>query len=90
MGGLALLGGACILIGGITVLWKAFSASVLWGLACLFVPFVSLFFVATHWQEAKTGFLLHLVGWIIFVYASVTAPDVPVESMLRALGVETA
>jgi hypothetical protein len=90
MGGLVLLGGACMLIGWITVLWKAFSAGMLWGLACFFVPFVSLFFVATHWHEAKTGFLLHLVGWIIFIYASVTAPDVPAESMLRALGVYTA
>ena len=91
MEGLMLLGGACILIGWITVLWKAFTAGgVLWGLGCFFVPFVSLFFVATHWHEAKTGFLLHLVGWIIFIFASVSAPDVPATSMLRALGVHTA
>lgn len=87
MEGLLLLGGACMVIGWITILWKAFSASFLWGLGCFFVPFAGLVFVATHWHEAKTGFLLHAVGWIIFIFASVSAPDVPAESMLRALGV---
>jgi hypothetical protein len=90
MGGLALLGGACMVIGWITILWKAFSEGILWGLGSFFVPLVGLIFVATHWHQAKTGFLLHLVGWIIFIFASATAPDVPAESVLRLLGVHTA
>lgn len=90
MGGLAVLGIACMVIGWLTILWKAFSAGILWGLGCFFVPFVSLLFVITHWQESKTGFLLHVVGWIIFIFAGATAPDAPAESMLRALGVYTA
>jgi hypothetical protein len=90
MGGLAVLGIACMVIGWLTILVKAFGESILWGLGCLFVPFVSLLFVITHWHESKTGFLLHVVGWIIFIFAGATAPDAPVASMLRVLGVHTA
>ena len=49
---------ALMLVGGIMVLVAAFRQSVLWGLACLFVPFASFVFCIMHWQEAKSGFLL--------------------------------
>lgn len=48
--------------GGIMMLVAAFSAGILWGLGCLFVPFVSLFFLVLHWDVAKRGFLTSLAG----------------------------
>ncbi|WDE96611.1 hypothetical protein PQO03_01340 [Lentisphaera profundi] len=59
----------CLVIGmiialvfGIILLMKAFKESLLWGLGYIFVPFVSLFFVIMHWEEAKSSFLKGLIA----------------------------
>jgi len=44
------------------MLIAAFRESVLWGLACLFLPIVSLFFLIVHWSEAKRAFVVQLLG----------------------------
>lgn len=67
---LAVVGMILMVIGGLWLLVEAFKASVLWGLGCLFVPIVSLFFVATHWSESKTPFLLQLAGVVLLVIGS--------------------
>lgn len=59
------------LIGGIWLLVKAFQASVWWGLGSIFVPFVSLIFVITHWAEAKRPFFLTLVGLVLILIGAV-------------------
>lgn len=46
--------------GGVWLLLLAFQESVLWGLACLFVPCVQLVFVVKFWQRAKRAFLFTL------------------------------
>jgi hypothetical protein len=56
------------LIGGIWLLIEAFRASIWWGLGSLFIPFVSLIFVITHWSAAKTPFLISL-GSVVLVIA---------------------
>ncbi len=56
------IGGIIGLVFGIMILVKAFQTSVGWGLACLLVPFVSLIFVITHWEETKKPFLLGLLA----------------------------
>ncbi len=63
MGSLLMIIGFVVLaIGNILFLIAAFSESVLWGLACLFVPVVGLFFLIIHWDKAKTPFLIELAG----------------------------
>lgn len=64
-----ILGGILMLIGflvsliyGIILIVKAFQASILWGLGYLFVPFVGLIFIITHWDEAGKPFLLSLLS----------------------------
>lgn len=57
------------IIGGLWLLIMAFQTSVLWGLACLFIPFVSLIFVFTHWEEAKPAFLTSLGGAALVFFA---------------------
>ena len=52
-------------IGGIMLLVAAFKTSVLWGLGSLFVPLVSLIFVFMHWNVAKKGFLINIVGLVL-------------------------
>jgi len=58
-------------VGGIWLLITAFQESVGWGLACMFLPVVSLIFVFVHWQEAKRPFLVGLAGNLILIAGAV-------------------
>lgn len=60
--GLLIAGYLTAFVGGIMILVAAFQESPMWGIGCLLVPFVSLIFVIVHWNEAKWGFLINLVG----------------------------
>jgi len=59
------------LVGGIWLLVKAFQTSILWGLGSIFVPFVSLIFVITHWEIARRPFLISLGGAVLLIIGSV-------------------
>jgi hypothetical protein len=73
--GLALiaLGGIAALITAIMILVEAFKESVLWGLGSLFVPFVILIFVATHWSETGKLFLYNIGASAVLMVGSVIA-----------------
>ena len=76
-------------IGGIMILVAAFREGVMWGLGCLFLPFVNLIFVIVHWYEAKKGFLTSLVGFAIAIGGVFLAGSgfVPVmNSMIESKG----
>ncbi len=62
-------------IGGIWFLIVAFQESVLWGLGCMFVPFVSLIFLISHWRDAAKPFGLSLLGSVIIAIALAAAPS---------------
>jgi hypothetical protein len=68
---LGLIGYGFALVGGIMMLVAAFRTSVLWGLCCLLLPIVCLFFLFAHWSEAKSGFFVQLVGWAVVLAAVV-------------------
>ena len=65
------VGGIVALIGGIWFLIIAFQESVLWGLGCIFVPFVSLIFLIMHWDKAGKPFLIQLAGIVPMVMGTV-------------------
>ena len=65
---LLVIGFAISAFAGIWFLVVAFRQSVLWGLACLLIPFVSLIFLIIHWNEAKRPFLWSLLA-IIPIFA---------------------
>jgi hypothetical protein len=56
------VGSLIVLIGSILFLIAAFRESILWGLACLFISPVSLFFLIVHWSKAKNAFFIQLAG----------------------------
>jgi hypothetical protein len=63
-------------IAGIWFLIAAFSENILWGLGCMFVPFVSLFFLILHWNKAGKPFLVNLVGLaLLFGGAFMSGPN---------------
>ena len=59
---LVIIGFGLVIIGGLGLLIAAFRESLLWGLGCLLLSPISLFFVVIHWDNAKKPFLLQLVG----------------------------
>lgn len=60
--GLTLCGVIVSIIFGLIILVKAFQASILWGLAYIFIPFAALIFIITHWDEAGKPFLYSLIS----------------------------
>ena len=59
---LALVGVVLILGGNLWFLLAAFQDEVIMGVACLFVPFFSLYYLITHFDQVKTPFFVSLIG----------------------------
>lgn len=64
------------LVGGIWFLVESFRASIWWGLGVLFVPFVDIIFLITHWNVAAKPFGISVLGGIIAFAATFIAPEV--------------
>ena len=63
-------------MGGIWFLIESFRASIWWGLGCLFIPFIDLIFLITHWNVAAKPFWISVLGSLIAVGAILIAPEV--------------
>lgn len=50
------------LIGSVGFLIATFRAGILWGLSCMFLPFVSFIFLFVHWKTAAKPFLISMFG----------------------------
>lgn len=53
----------------VTALWLLilqFQTSIFWGLACIFIPFVSLIWLILHWEDGKMPFLYSLLFAVVF------------------------
>jgi hypothetical protein len=70
-----LLGIIIFVIGGLWFLVAAFRASIWRGLACLFLPIVSLFFLIVHWSEARKPFFIQLAGFMVMVVGTIISPQ---------------
>ena len=55
------------IIGGILFLIEAFKTSLLWGLGCVFLTPVTIFYLAFHWGNAKKPFVIQLVGLFVLI-----------------------
>ena len=64
---LLLLGWLVSIIGGIMLLIVAFKESILWGLGCIFIPFVALIFIVMHWEQSKKPFFIELAGAVLVI-----------------------
>ncbi len=63
-----------IFIGGIRLLIGAFQEDVVCGLLYLFVPFYSLYYLVTRWEEQKSAFLMNVCGGLLVCGASIALP----------------
>ena len=50
------------LIGSTWYLIATFRVGILWGLSCMFLPFVSLIFLFVHWKVAAKPFFISMLG----------------------------
>jgi len=62
---LLIIGCGVILLGNFWFAALAFRVSVLWGLAVLLIPFVSLMFLIKFWDRAKWAWWFSLSGMLI-------------------------
>jgi hypothetical protein len=65
------------LAGGIWFLVVAFQDSPVAGLLCLCVPFYSLFYLVTHFEETKRPFFVNLTGAVLATVASCAGGGIP-------------
>lgn len=72
---LILVGIAIFIIGGFWFLVAAFRESIFWGLACLFIPIVQIFFLIVHWQQARRPFFLQLLGFGMIIAGFIVNPQ---------------
>ena len=72
---LIVVGVVIFAVGGIWFLVAAFRESVLWGLACLFIPIVQFFFLIVHWPEAKRPFFLQLLAFVMIIVGVIINPQ---------------
>lgn len=70
--------------GWIVFLGVAFRENFFWGLSCMCVPLLSLIFAFTHWQDARKGYLVHVVGALAIIVGAEYYPDSVLQ--LVALG----
>ncbi|RWX48043.1 Excalibur calcium-binding domain-containing protein [Candidatus Electrothrix marina] len=62
---LPLLGVLLVFVGLFWLIIAAFRVHIFWGLGCLLLPFVSLFFLFLHWRSAAKPFMLSVIGVIL-------------------------
>lgn len=65
------------LVCGIIIIVKAFQVSVGWGLAVIFIPFASLFFVFNHWADTKKVFLVSVGGGALAFMGAISIASSP-------------
>ncbi|MEI6077912.1 MAG: hypothetical protein WCS94_20190 [Verrucomicrobiota bacterium] len=76
MGALIIILGIVIFaIGGLLFLIAAFRESIWWGLACLFIPVVQLFFLIVHWPKARKPFFFQLLGFVVLLVGFLISPQ---------------
>jgi hypothetical protein len=61
------LGWAIAFAGGVWFLVCAFQDDAIQGILCLFVPFYSLIYLITHFEEVKKPFLVQVVGTVLAI-----------------------
>ncbi len=79
---LFIVGVLLTVVGGLWLLVVGFQTSILWGIGMLLLPIISLFFVVVHWQQARSPFLLQVVG-IVVIFAGGAADPASIGPLER-------
>ena len=71
---LAISGLIILLIGSFSFLIATFRTGILWGLTCMFLPFISFIFLFVHWKSAAKPFLLSILGITLLFLSTMLLP----------------
>ncbi len=70
-----LIAGTIVLFtGSIGFLLVAFRESILWGLGCMFLPFVSFIFLWLHWRSVSKPFFMSMSGLALLFLSTMSLP----------------
>jgi FtsH-binding integral membrane protein len=64
IGGLGLI---ILLFSGFWIIVLAFCESVNWGMICVILPFIGIYFAITRWHKTQIPFLFWLTSWGMMV-----------------------
>ena len=64
------IGLGVFIFGGVAFLISAFKTSLLWGVGCLLITPVTIFYLFMHWGDAKKPFIILLSGSAIMLVGS--------------------
>ncbi len=53
-------------VGGLWTLVETFKTGILWGIGSILVPFVSLIWLVTHWEEGSGPFAISVIGGVLY------------------------
>ena len=65
-----------LLIGIFWYLITTFRTGILWGLSCMFLPFISFIFLFVHWKVAAKPFLVSVLGVAITFSGTLLVPTI--------------
>jgi hypothetical protein len=68
---IASLGAILVFIAHVMVVLSAFRKGILWGLAVLFIPLVTLIYVILNWRESRRAVVLYVLGSLLIGLGSV-------------------
>ncbi len=61
------LGALASVVGGVMFLIVAFQDDTMQGILCWFVPFYSLYYLITHFEEEKIPFFIQMAGMVLMM-----------------------
>lgn len=64
---MTLLAIVLLVVGELWIVALAFSESRSWGLGCLLLPFLTLYFAVTRFENARIPFGIWVAGWILLL-----------------------
>jgi hypothetical protein len=67
---LLIIGKILAFIGWAWIVVLAWQRGIIWGVACLALPIVELFYIGLHWKESKHAFFFLLAGFIVLGLAT--------------------
>ena len=72
---IASVGTVLVIIAHFMVVLAAFRKGLLWGLAVLFIPVVTLVFIILNWKETRRAVILYLLGCLLIGFGGVRLRD---------------
>ena len=72
---LMMIGLIIFVIGGLWLLVVTFQTSIIWGIASIIFPVLTIVFLVMHWDKGKKPFFYQLIGFCLMLASAFLAPQ---------------